>query len=44
MVDDLFDVFLDFVCVLTSMFMRDIGLLFSFEYLCGLDIRVTVAL
>jgi hypothetical protein len=50
MVDDVFDVFLDFVCkdillnIFASMFIRENGVKFSFlvESLCDLDIRVTM--
>ena len=44
MMDDLFDVFLDSVCKNFIIFIREIGLKFSFfvESLCGLGIRVIV--
>jgi hypothetical protein len=47
MVDDVFDVFFDFVCkyfieYIASMFIREISLMFSFfvESLCGLGLTV----
>jgi hypothetical protein len=50
MMDDYFYVFLDLVCVnfieyFVSIFIREIGLKFSFFVvsLCGLDIRIIVA-
>jgi hypothetical protein len=43
--DDLFDVFLDSVCIFVSIFLREIGLKFCIYVgcLCGLGIRVIVA-
>ena len=45
MMDDLFDVFLDSVCIFVSIFLREIGLKFCIYVgcLCGLGIRVIVA-